>query len=146
LADLDDDQVLEGFSVYFYLFVVTVGVLWEIANTPITLRIAQSEWEVPAEGAEIYIYVTVNQPWRESSSADWLRAVWRGSLVELIAEENPSYSERTAEVTIRAGELMGTITVTQAGRIPLTLEVEPLYIEVYAGESAQLNAKVSGTS
>jgi hypothetical protein len=116
---LSDNQVLEPVSERDNL-VVTVGDLRRIAETPITIELAQHEWQAPQSGGETRIGMEINPPFRRmvsaSSSEQWLTVERRWQSIDIIAEANHTYADRTAIVTITAEESVETITVTQEAR------------------------------
>lgn len=78
------------------------------------------------------ITVTSNVEWTASSDAAWLEAVASGNTITLNAGANDSFNARTANVTVRAKELVETVKVTQLGMTP-AIEVNPATLEVGAG-------------
>lgn len=87
-------------------------------ETPAELKVSQTEMYFAKEGGTQNISFTTNVAWTASSSAEWCRlSATSGDSsaksVSVTASENTGYDDRTATVTISAGELKQTVTVTQ---------------------------------
>lgn len=89
------------------------------------LNVDKESVSLAAEAGEASVNVTSNQDWTASADADWVsvepasgKASEEAVAVKITAEDNPSEEVRTATVTIAAGELTKTISVTQEGAEP----------------------------
>jgi len=114
---LSDNQVIQSFVGDTNL-TLTAGDLKHIAETPITIALSQHEWIIGASQAIVTIQATSNHRLNVSSSAEWLTVERWGDTLHLAAEANPNFTERTAVVTVSAGEIVETLTVTQAAKVP----------------------------
>ena len=95
---------------------------------PATLNMLSSTVNIGYAGGEQQISFQTNQSWSVSSDQTWLTltpasggASDQSQFVTLRAEENAAEEERTATVTIRAGELSKLVSVAQAGTPRLTI-------------------------
>ena len=81
----------------------------------------KTDYTIGAEGGEMSIPFKTNQAYQVKSSASWLtvstptKAVTTET-VKVTAAANSSTNERSARLTITAGTLSATVTVTQEGR------------------------------
>ena len=85
------------------------------------LDVDKAEVEVAATAGEASFNVTSNQPWVASADADWVSvdpasgsASDKAVTVKVTAEDNKVAEARTATITVKAGELTKTVTLTQA--------------------------------
>ena len=90
------------------------------AETP-KLEVDKEAVSLAAEAAESSFNVTSNQAWVATADADWVNldpasgeAAAEAVAVKVTAEDNTAKEARTAKVTVMAGELTKTVTVTQA--------------------------------
>ena len=80
------------------------------------LSLATITWAPPADASNTTVAVSTNQTGLAASSdQSWLTATVSGASISLSADANPSGSPRTATVTVQAGGLQQTLTVSQAG-------------------------------
>ncbi len=93
----------------------------EPVETP-KLDVDKTAVSLAATAGEATFNVTTNQDWTASPDADWVSvdpATGKGSekavAVKVTAEDNTSEEPRTAKITVKAGELTKTVSVTQAG-------------------------------
>lgn len=102
----------------------------DVVVTP-ALDVDKDAVSVGAEAGEASFNVTSNVDWTASADADWVVSVTPSSgkaseeavVVTVAVEENVAYEERTATVTVTAGELKKTVTVTQAAAVePASLD------------------------
>jgi len=88
----------------------------------LTLAVSQESWNAAAGGGGQAVLVTSNTIWTAESGAAWLSAAPAGGTRDgdftITAEANTATTERVGTITVRAGELTRTITVTQPGAIP----------------------------
>ena len=83
----------------------------------------KTDYSIGAEGGELKITFKTNQTYEAKSNANWLKVstptkAVTTETVTVTAEANKSTEPRSAKVTIKAGTLDATITVTQAGLVP----------------------------
>jgi len=90
------------------------------AETP-KLEVDKEAVSLAATAAESSFNVTSNQAWAATADADWVtldpasgEAATEAVAVKVTAEDNTAKEARTAKVTVKAGELTKTVTVTQA--------------------------------
>ena len=90
------------------------------AETP-KLEVDKETVSLAATAAESSFNVTSNQAWAATADADWVtldpasgEAAAEAVAVKVTAEDNTAKEARTAKVTVMAGELTKTVTVTQA--------------------------------
>ena len=90
------------------------------AETP-KLEVDKEAVSLAATAAESSFNVTSNQAWAATADADWVtldpasgEAAAEAVAVKVTAEDNTAKEARTAKVTVKAGELTKTVTVTQA--------------------------------
>ena len=88
----------------------------------------KTDYSIGAEGGELKITFKTNQTYEAKSNANWLKVstptkAVTTETVTVTAEANKSTEARTAKVTIKAGTLDATITVTQAGLVP-TIDIK----------------------
>lgn len=90
-----------------------------------SLEISKDSISLASENGEDAFTVTSNLSWKATANVDWisLELVSNASSTDVvevivIAENNHTEEARTATVTIKAGHLIETITVTQAARGP----------------------------
>lgn len=90
------------------------------AETP-KLEVDKEAVSLAATAAESSFNVTSNQAWAATADADWVtldpasgEAATEAVAVKVTAEDNTAKEARTAKVTVMAGELTKTVTVTQA--------------------------------
>ena len=90
------------------------------AETP-KLEVDKETVSLASEAAESSFNVTSNQAWAATADADWVtldpasgEAAAEAVAVKVTAEDNTAKEARTAKVTVMAGELTKTVTVTQA--------------------------------
>lgn len=90
------------------------------AETP-KLEVDKEAVSLAATAAESSFNVTSNQAWAAIADADWVtldpasgEAATEAVAVKVTAEDNTAKEARTAKVTVKAGELTKTVTVTQA--------------------------------
>lgn len=88
-------------------------------------EVSENSIDIDSEAATGSFTVTSTRDWTATSDSDWLTitpasgsASVSATTVSFNASGNTSASERTATVTIKAGEDTKTITVTQAGFVP----------------------------
>ena len=88
------------------------------------LNIAQTEYEVPAEGGTVEVKVSANVDYQVliPEAVDWVQnATTRGlteSTVVLKVAPTPEIEARTANITISDGTLSSTVKITQAAFAP----------------------------
>jgi len=140
---LGENHVLESVSDQNSL-PLTAGDLKIIAATPIFVEISQTEWKTSEGEAEVRIEVIANHPWSAYSSEEWLTVTRRGDSVRLEAEANATYFERTANVKFVTGDVVETLTATQAARRPLSITVSPITMELRRGALRNITAIVEG--
>lgn len=94
----------------------------EVVVTP-KLDVDKTAVSVAAQAGEASFNVTSNQDWTASADADWVtvtpnnaKAADKAVAVKITAEDNAVETERTATVTVKAGELSKTVKVTQAAK------------------------------
>jgi len=87
-----------------------------ITPLPPTLSLTTTTWPAPAKASSLIVAVTTNQTsFAATSDRTWLTVTVNGATVSLSADANPTGLPRTATVTVQAGGLQATVSVTQAG-------------------------------
>ena len=94
----------------------------EAPVTPaLELNVSAEAISVPATEAVGTFTVTCNQQWTVSADAEWITlspefgvASDKAITVTVTAEDNPANAERSAKISVKAGEETKTVTVTQA--------------------------------
>lgn len=94
----------------------------EAPVTPaLELTVSIDALSVPATDATGSFTVTCNQQWTASADAEWVKfspefgvASDKAVTVSVTAEDNPANKERSAKISVKAGEETKTVTVTQA--------------------------------
>ncbi len=97
-------------------------------------------------GAANTFQITCNDAWTLTESADWFESSDESGVNDMVVtvtatSENPSTELRSASITVRAGEIVKTITVEQAGTVK---ETEIYDLEAEAGSEGVVFA-LSGT-
>ena len=111
-------------SLFCGLFVLAAAVACKqdepVEEAP-KLDVSKTSVELAAKAGSASFDVTSNQAWTASPDADWVSlepasgaASEKAVTVKVTAEENTAETARTAKVTVKAGELTKTVTVTQA--------------------------------
>lgn len=86
------------------------------------LNLFNTSVSVAAEGGKADVYFKTNQNWSIHSDSDWVTTLPISGIasdnqkVTLTVAANPTTSERTATVTVTAGDKSGQISVKQAAR------------------------------
>lgn len=115
------------------MLAITAAVACDPVEPEVTpsLDVDKTAVSVAAEAGEATFTVTSNNDWTASADADWVKvnpnngkASDKAVAVVVTAEDNTAETERTAIVTVKAGELSKTVTVTQAAK---TVTPEPEY-------------------
>ena len=93
----------------------------EVVETP-KLDVDKSAVSLAATAGEASFNVTSNKDWTASADADWVSlqpASGKGSdkavSVKVTADDNASEEPRTAKITVKAGDLTKTVSVSQTG-------------------------------
>lgn len=82
----------------------------------VNLGISPTSVSVAAEGETFTVTVTCNADYSVDITDDWLTLNSdNGGTLSVTAAANTSTNSRTATITIAAGDVSGTVTVTQAG-------------------------------
>lgn len=94
----------------------------DVVETP-KLEVDKTAVSVAAEAGQATFNVTTNQDWTADADADWVsvnpsngKASDKAVAVQVTAEDNATEAERTATVTVKAGNLSKTVKVTQAAK------------------------------
>ena len=121
----------------------TVTITQEAAP-PDEIEIKETSFQVGTEGKEIEISFTTNAAWMIASNQSW--CTLSNSVDEegthtltVTVDKNTSYEDRTATITLKAGEVQETITITQERKYQLKVTYEDTLID-YAG--ANVTVKV----
>ena len=112
--------------------------------TPV-LELSMSELSVPASGGNnSTFYITSNRPWAASSSEGWLifsPASGSGNaIVAVSASENQSTTPRVSTITVSAGPLTQTLTVSQAGAAAVVCDAREL-VEYFGKNRVMIGAQ-----
>lgn len=83
-------------------------------NVAPTLSVGTNNVVINKKGSTSEVAVISNTDWTATSSASWLTATKSSGQVSLSASANKEADTRTATVTLTAGDLSRTITVTQS--------------------------------
>ena len=86
------------------------------------LKVEETSLEVPAVSGTATFTVTSNQDWEIACDAEWIASIEPSSgkassepvTVTVTASDNTVSEPRSAELTVKAGELSEKVTVTQA--------------------------------
>lgn len=86
------------------------------------LKVEETSLEVPAVSGTVTFTVTSNQDWEIACDAEWIASIEPSSgkassepvTVTVTASDNTVSEPRSAELTVKAGELSEKVTVTQA--------------------------------
>jgi hypothetical protein len=96
------------------------------------------------------VNVTSNVAWTVSASADWIDVRKNDTYIWIGASENRGYSTRTGTVTVKAGDLTRTITVSQNGApsgafniLPVVLTSGNINIYVRTASSWTISSSVN---
>jgi len=107
----------------------------EVVETP-KLDVDKSAVSLAATAGEASFNVTSNKDWTASADADWVSlqpASGKGSdkavSVKVTADDNASEEPRTAKITVKAGDLTKTVSVSQTGATGTEPEPEPEPVE-----------------
>ena len=85
-------------------------------ETEVSLSVSPTSVSVAAEGESFTVIVTCNTDYNVAVSDSWLSLDSdNGGSLSFTVAANTSESSRTASITITAGDLSGTVTVTQEG-------------------------------
>ncbi|MBO5807823.1 MAG: BACON domain-containing protein, partial [Bacteroidales bacterium] len=111
-------------SLIFGIAVLAVAVACAPENPDATpkLEVNKASVSLKAKDALGSFVITTNQDWTASADASWVtihpafgEASSKPVSIGLTAEDNASEEARTATITLTAGSLTETISVTQAG-------------------------------
>lgn len=116
------------------LFMATVAMLLVSCN-PLekvdpTLEVDKESVSLSAVGGAASFTVSSNQDWTVTVDQTWVKLNVVPSdatmqvTVNVTADDNPAYEERTAVITLTAGELTKTVSVTQAAAEPPVYELD----------------------
>lgn len=107
----------------------------EVVETP-KLDVDKSAVSLAATAGEASFNVTSNKDWTASADADWVSlqpASGKGSdkavSVKVTADDNASEEPRTAKITVKAGDLTKTVSVSQTGATGTEPEPGPEPVE-----------------
>lgn len=114
----------------------TVTITQEAAP-PDEIEIKETSFQVGTEGKEIEISFTTNAAWMIASNQSWCtlsNSVGEEGTYTLTVtvDKNTSYEDRTATITLKAGEVQETITISQERKYQLKVTYEDTLID-YAG-------------
>lgn len=107
------------------LFVFSAAVSCDPMENMITpeLEVSKESVELAAASAEASFTVKTNQKWTATADASWVKLdpasgdpSENAVTVKVTADDNPSETARTAVVTVTAGSLTETVSVSQAGK------------------------------
>ncbi|MCR5841446.1 MAG: DNA/RNA non-specific endonuclease [Bacteroidales bacterium] len=111
-----------------FIFLLALGAVLSACSKPASLSVFSSSLQIAFSGGEAQISFITNQDWSVSSSQPWLTlSPESGSgsessqRVMITVSENPGESERSADVTVRAGEMSQVVHVTQSGMPRLSI-------------------------
>ena len=110
------------------IILLVLGAALAACTKPASLSVFSTSVQVDYAGGTAQISFITNQDWSASSNQSWLTvspASGSGSensqIVTVTAMDNPDESARSADVTVRAGELTHVVNVTQPGTPRLTI-------------------------
>ena len=84
-------------------------------STSYTLSMSVSALSFEQSGGQQSVTVTTNAPtWSAESSQSWCRVSQRGNTLTVTADANNGAEQRTATITVKAANVIQTITVTQS--------------------------------
>ena len=113
----------------------------------VRFEVSIDAWDAPIAGGSTSVAINTTLSWTASSDASWLNvrpaSGTGGSLFSLYADENKTTEPRIAIVTVNAGSLIKTITVTQAKAG--TLEVSLLDWEA-PPEGGSITVEITSTT
>lgn len=107
------------------------------AAPPDEIEIKETSFQVGTEGKDIEISFTTNAAWMIASNQSWCtlsNSVGEEGTYTLTVtvDKNTSYEDRIATITLKAGEVQETITVSQERKYQLKVTYEDTFID-YAG-------------
>ena len=107
---------------------IVLGVTMVACSKPASLSVFSSSLQISHTGGDSHISFITNTDWTVSSNQPWLTVSptsgpgsESSQIVTVTAESNPGDEERSAELTVRAGELLQVVSVTQAALPRLTI-------------------------
>lgn len=109
-----------------------------------------SSLDIGVEGGSVVLRFTSNRDWKASSDKRWAQVSPDSgpesetpATVTVTCESNPDTKARTAKITLTAGDLSRTVTLTQAEFVIETkIEITPSALTLRLGEQYQLTATV----
>jgi Leucine-rich repeat (LRR) protein len=126
----------------------TVNVLQAAANASLEVDGTELSY-IPEEAAAYSLPVTGNTAWTAESSATWLTvspATGTGSgTITVNAEANTVMESRSATITVTAGNIVRTVSVTQAAAVP-ALEVNGTELNNIPEEEADYSLPVTSNT
>ena len=85
-------------------------------NPALMLTLSSNEWKPTYKAQKTTVTITTNQKsWSATETVDWLSLTKAGNELTIKATENKGTAARTAKITVKAGSVSKTITVTQGG-------------------------------
>lgn len=113
----------------------------------VLLTVANATLRVGVHAGTSNITVTSNTHWRASTDNEWIRletADGRGNqTISFAYEANPSPEIRTARITITAGNVIRTVTVTQDKPVKI-IEIIPVFGETISQRDPKFELVFSG--
>lgn len=123
-----------------FLAVAAGALLFSCQKTPVTeLSVSPIAVNFEAAASENTVSVTCNDAWTASTSADWISlspASGNGNgTIKISVKANEAFSDRNADVTVKAGDKSATIKVGQISLAPsLIVDLEKIDAEAGGGE------------
>lgn len=133
------------------LALITIAaVLSSCQKAPELTLTGSASIELSEDGGSGSITFTANRDWEVSCSDSWVSVSPSSGTasdgpvtVSVRCNANTTYEDRTATVTIRMEELTQTVTIRQAGRIPVvSVELNQTALSLKPGETATLVATI----
>ena len=124
---------------------VTVTVTQDVTKNTLSVAPDNISFNANETDAKTATITTDADDWNRSFTADWLTAVKEGNLLKVTPTSlNTGTSERSAEITLTAGNADPVIlTVKQANIPPVYVTVDPTTITFSAGVTSAISATVS---
>lgn len=107
------------------------------ANLGLIVPAGSASVELPADAKTFEIEVQANVQYTVAISADWVKQTGTKALtsnkLSFSAEENPTYDERSATITLSGSGLSQSVTVKQAAKAGLEVEKTEYEVEAEGG-------------
>ena len=119
----------------------------DVSQEPTTLEVSPNSLSFDSDGGEKTLNVTSNAQWTVESDQNWCTVSPANGSVIVSTKTNDTSSPRKATITVRAGDVVRTVEVTQGIPEPY-LELYPTYLEFKSEGGSQectISSNVSWT-